>query len=88
MRRSWRGELWHEAHREHLCQRWPRTGVRHSTVTGWLGVGAVATTGLALVAWWAGAALWYWAALLIGAGIVASEMVFVTRLEHRAPSGR
>ncbi len=87
LRRMARGERWYEAHREHLYQRWVRTGAGHGTVASWVGLGALAASALALAGWRTGEAAWSWAALAIGAVAVAGEWVFVGRLERRAGRG-
>lgn len=84
LRRMACGERWYEAHREHLYQRWVRMGAGHGAVTASLGVGALATSALALLAWRTGLAMWGWIALGTGAAIVAGEWAWVRGLERRA----
>jgi Fuc2NAc and GlcNAc transferase len=76
-----RGERWLEAHRQHLYQRWTATGASHGTVSGWLGGGALVTTGLALAGWWTGRPFLYWTALALGAALWGLEWVVVKRRE-------
>jgi hypothetical protein len=87
VRRVVGGERWYEAHREHLYQRWVRAGLSHGTVTAWLGLGALATSAVALRAWKTDDAGWGWAALGTGALIVTAEWLWVRRLEGVAAGG-
>jgi Fuc2NAc and GlcNAc transferase len=85
-RRILRGERWYEAHREHLYQRWVRSGAAHAQVSLRLGTAALLITALALVGWERRDAVWTWAALLLGAAAIAGEWALVRRLERRAGS--
>ena len=79
-----RGERWHEAHRQHLYQRWVATGATHATVASSLGFGALVTTTVALVGWRTGMERWYWFSLALGSVLIAAERAVVTRREQRA----
>ena len=72
VRRAIRGERWYGAHREHLYQylalRWG-----HAKVATAMGVGSVALTAVALVAWRADGPAWAWLTLGLGAVLFAAE---------------
>ena len=72
VRRAIRGERWYEAHREHLYQhlalRWG-----HAKVATVMGVGSVALTAAALVAWRAEGPAWPWLTIGLGAVLFAAE---------------
>jgi UDP-N-acetylmuramyl pentapeptide phosphotransferase/UDP-N-acetylglucosamine-1-phosphate transferase len=64
-RRVARGERWYQAHREHLYQHLAlRYG--HGRVAAGIGLASFALTGMALLAWHRGEALWAWAGLAMG----------------------
>jgi Fuc2NAc and GlcNAc transferase len=87
LRRARRGERWYEAHREHLYQRWARAAGSHGSVAARLGLGAIASSALALGGWRTAEAAWSWAALAVGAAALGAEWAHVRRLERRARLG-
>jgi Fuc2NAc and GlcNAc transferase len=78
-----RGERWYEAHRQHLYQRWVAAGASHRRVAAWIGVGSVAITLPALLAWRSGDRSWAWAALALGVALFGLEWGIVVRAERR-----
>lgn len=83
LRRVVRGERWYEAHRQHLYQRWVAAGAGHARVAACIGLGATATTVLALLAWRTHAPSWAWAGMALGAGLYGLEWGAVRRAERR-----
>jgi Fuc2NAc and GlcNAc transferase len=87
-RRVLRGSRWHEAHREHLYQRWTTGWSSHARVSTSIGLASLVLTGLALAGWWTGEASWYWAALGAGAAMTLAEWALVRRLEGNGKGAR
>jgi Fuc2NAc and GlcNAc transferase len=75
---------WHEAHREHVYQRWVDQGASHARVTFWMGLGALILTALALMGWQTRDGFWYWTALGIGSVMIMAAWTTVRRLERRS----
>jgi Fuc2NAc and GlcNAc transferase len=75
-----RGERLHEAHRQHLYQRLVVAGWSHARVTSLLGLGAVALTAVALLAWWEPA--WAWASVFVAVAAFGGEVLLVRARER------
>lgn len=87
--RARRGEPLHEPHRQHLYQRLVTAGWSHARVASLLGLGAVALTTAALLAWRVIEPGWGWAALAFATTIFAGEWMLARRsaLGSTAPAG-
>jgi FlaA1/EpsC-like NDP-sugar epimerase/UDP-N-acetylmuramyl pentapeptide phosphotransferase/UDP-N-acetylglucosamine-1-phosphate transferase len=79
LRRYFRGERLHEAHRDHLYQHLVRSGLSHRVVSAGLAAASALLTVLAVVGWRTASALWAWAALATAILLFTVEVVLVRK---------
>jgi glycosyltransferase WbpL len=84
VQRVFRGDRWHEAHRQHLYQRLVISGWSHSRVTALIGSGSLCLTLMALEAWRGTQPSWHWLGLGLASTLFGMEMLLARRARKEA----